>query len=102
MNSAVIFTTRKESEAKRLLPIVARGNGGVKDFSVEALPSDKPTYAIIYAPSDGILSNAQLQTSRSVAMMSGFLEGFLSAERSAKRSLARESRIREQHRRGRR
>lgn len=102
MSSAIIFVTGKESEAKRLLPIVARGNGGVKDFVVETLPSAKPTYAIVYAPTNSEMTNARLATSRPVAIMSGFLVGFVEAEKAAQRSVARERRLREQHRLGRR
>lgn len=102
MSSAVIFVTSKKAEADRLLPIVARGNGGVKDFAVETLPSAKPTYAIIYAPTNSGLTNARLATSRGVAVMSGFLIGFMEAEKAAQRSAARERRLRAQHRLGRR
>lgn len=100
MSDAIIFVTNKKSEAKRLLPIVARGNGGVKDFAVEALPSAKPTYVIVYTPTNSKLTNAALGSSRSVTMMTGFLVGFLAAEKANRQSLARERRIRQQYRAG--
>jgi hypothetical protein len=102
VSSAIIFVTNKESEANRLIPIVARGNGGIKDFAVETLPSAKPTYAIVYTPTNSKMTNARLACSRAVAIMAGFLTGFVAAEKANQQSIARERRLREQHRLGRR
>ncbi len=102
MSSAIIFVTRKESEAKRLLPIVARGNGGVRAFKVESMPGAIATHAIVYSPVNSDLSEEQLARSSAVNRMVGFLTGFVSAEKASQRSIAKERRIREQHRSGRR
>ena len=95
--SSIVFVTRNESEAQRLLPFVARGNGGTKSFTVETLPGTKNTFAIVYSPINKITKS---EMSRTVAMMSSFLTGFLVAEKANQRSVARERRIREQYRAG--
>jgi len=89
MSNVPFFTTRKRSEAERLLSIVARGNGGQRAFSIQAIAGTHPSFAIC--------SGASAAKRNELAV---FLKGYLACEAQKRRTDRYLSRLRAEHRRG--
>jgi hypothetical protein len=89
MSSVPFFTTRKRSEAERLLPIVARGNGGLRSFSVKEVAGVGYNFILYF---NG-------PAAKSVEL-GAFLKGYLAAEAQKRRTDRYLWRLRAAHRRG--
>lgn len=87
------FTTRKHSEAERLLSIVAKGNGGKRAFSLKEIPGTHPSFGICFNGEPAAVAGK-------LSQFASFLRGYLAAEAKAKATDALYRKLRREHRRG--